>query len=187
MSFASVNFAIWIGFNQTPVPKSTWTKKKKNWREEDSDRSSSRLPTVGILNNLRAKFLLKTPLRGLQRHLLNYVVEITFLPDLASILAWSFAVSQSNSSLKKHRSRSIFSPFFCCFRNYNDYRVEPPPPNNKTLSLPPPPQENGSPPKVKPPIFPQTLRIPQTLLLHSEKQIWKKLERKYSWKRLVRV
>jgi len=58
-------------------------------------------------------------------------------------------VSQSNSSLKKHRSRSIFSPFFCCFRNYNDYRVEPPPTNNKTLSLPPLPEENGSPPKVK--------------------------------------
>ncbi|CAG04250.1 unnamed protein product, partial [Tetraodon nigroviridis] len=57
--------------------------------------------------------------------------------------------SQSNSSLKKHRSRSIFSPFFCCFRNYNEYRLEPPSPNNKTLSLPPPPppQENGSPPK----------------------------------------
>ncbi|XP_034024839.1 CTD (carboxy-terminal domain, RNA polymerase II, polypeptide A) small phosphatase-like a isoform X2 [Thalassophryne amazonica] len=56
-------------------------------------------------------------------------------------------VSQSNSSLKKHRNRSIFSPFFCCFRNYNDYHVEPPPTNNKTHSLPPPPEENGSPPK----------------------------------------
>ncbi|KAK1885470.1 hypothetical protein KUDE01_031664, partial [Dissostichus eleginoides] len=55
--------------------------------------------------------------------------------------------SQSNSSLKKHRSRSIFSPFFCCFRNYNDYHADPPPSNNKTLSLPPPPEENGSPPK----------------------------------------
>lgn len=64
-------------------------------------------------------------------------------------------VSQSNSSLKKHRSRSIFSPFFCCFRNYNDYHVEPPPANNKTLSLPPTPEENGSPPKVKL-IFPLT-------------------------------
>lgn len=64
-------------------------------------------------------------------------------------------VSQSNSSLKKHRSRSIFSPFFCCFRNYNDYHVEPPPANNKTLSLPPTPEENGSPPKVKL-IFPFT-------------------------------
>ncbi|KAM7369875.1 hypothetical protein PAMP_011165 [Pampus punctatissimus] len=56
-------------------------------------------------------------------------------------------ISQSNSSLKKHRSRSIFSPFFCCFRNYNDYHVDPPPTNNKTLSLPPSPEENGSPPK----------------------------------------
>ncbi|XP_012671742.2 CTD (carboxy-terminal domain, RNA polymerase II, polypeptide A) small phosphatase-like a isoform X1 [Clupea harengus] len=53
-------------------------------------------------------------------------------------------VSQSNSSLKKHRSRSIFSPFFCCFRNYN---VEPPAPNNKPCALPPPAEENGSPPK----------------------------------------
>ncbi|XP_062377166.1 CTD (carboxy-terminal domain, RNA polymerase II, polypeptide A) small phosphatase-like a isoform X2 [Sardina pilchardus] len=53
-------------------------------------------------------------------------------------------VSQSNSSLKKHRSRSIFSPFFCCFRNYN---VEAPAPNNKPCALPPPAEENGSPPK----------------------------------------
>lgn len=53
-------------------------------------------------------------------------------------------VSQSNSSLKKHRSRSIFSPFFCCFRNYN---VEPPAPSKKPCALPPPPEENGSPPK----------------------------------------
>ncbi|XP_036413794.1 CTD (carboxy-terminal domain, RNA polymerase II, polypeptide A) small phosphatase-like a isoform X3 [Colossoma macropomum] len=53
-------------------------------------------------------------------------------------------VSQSNSSLKKHRSRSIFSPFFCCFRNYN---VEPPAPNNKTCTLPPPAEENGGSPK----------------------------------------
>lgn len=69
-------------------------------------------------------------------------------------------VSQSNSSLKKHRSRSIFSPFFCCFRNYNDYHVEPPPANNKTLSLPPTPEENGSPPKVKL-IFPLTSYLAQ--------------------------
>lgn len=71
-----------------------------------------------------------------------------FLTSLA-VSHYLFPVSQSNSSLKKHRSRSIFSPFFCCFRNYNDYHVEPPPTNNKTLSLPPPPEENGSPPKVK--------------------------------------
>ncbi|KAK5616734.1 E3 SUMO-protein ligase SIZ2 [Crenichthys baileyi] len=50
--------------------------------------------------------------------------------------------SQSNSSLKKQRSRSIFSTFFCCFRNYN---VEPPATNSS--SLPPPVEENGSPPK----------------------------------------
>uniref|UniRef100_A0A8C1D3F9 CTD (carboxy-terminal domain, RNA polymerase II, polypeptide A) small phosphatase-like a n=2 Tax=Cyprinus carpio TaxID=7962 RepID=A0A8C1D3F9_CYPCA len=54
-------------------------------------------------------------------------------------------VSQSNSSLKKHRNRSIFSPFFCCFRDYN---AEPPATNNKTCSLPPPAEENSSPPKV---------------------------------------
>uniref|UniRef100_A0A7N6BHV5 Mitochondrial import inner membrane translocase subunit TIM50 n=1 Tax=Anabas testudineus TaxID=64144 RepID=A0A7N6BHV5_ANATE len=52
--------------------------------------------------------------------------------------------SQSNSSLKKQRSRSIFSTFFCCFRNYN---VEPPATNTNTSSLPPPVEENGSPPK----------------------------------------
>ncbi|XP_028449530.1 CTD (carboxy-terminal domain, RNA polymerase II, polypeptide A) small phosphatase-like b isoform X1 [Perca flavescens] len=50
--------------------------------------------------------------------------------------------SQSNSSLKKQRSRSIFSTLFCCFRNYN---VDPPATN--TSSLPPPVEENGSPPK----------------------------------------
>ncbi|XP_061777260.1 CTD (carboxy-terminal domain, RNA polymerase II, polypeptide A) small phosphatase-like a isoform X2 [Nerophis ophidion] len=53
----------------------------------------------------------------------------------------------STSSLKKHRSRSIFSPFFCCFRHYHDHHVEPPPANNKTHALPPPPEENGGPPK----------------------------------------
>uniref|UniRef100_A0A8C4I8Z5 Mitochondrial import inner membrane translocase subunit TIM50 n=1 Tax=Dicentrarchus labrax TaxID=13489 RepID=A0A8C4I8Z5_DICLA len=53
--------------------------------------------------------------------------------------------SQSNSSLKKQRSRGIFSTFFCCFRNYN---VEPPATTNtNTSSLPPPVEENGSPPK----------------------------------------
>uniref|UniRef100_A0A4W6CJF3 Mitochondrial import inner membrane translocase subunit TIM50 n=1 Tax=Lates calcarifer TaxID=8187 RepID=A0A4W6CJF3_LATCA len=52
--------------------------------------------------------------------------------------------SQSNNSLKKQRSRSIFSTFFCCFRNYN---VEPPATNTNTSSLPPPVEENGSPPK----------------------------------------
>uniref|UniRef100_A0AAY4ATP1 protein-serine/threonine phosphatase n=1 Tax=Denticeps clupeoides TaxID=299321 RepID=A0AAY4ATP1_9TELE len=57
---------------------------------------------------------------------------------------WQVGVSQTNSSLKKHRSRSIFSPFFCCFRNYN---VEPPVANNKACTLPPPAEENGNPPK----------------------------------------
>ncbi|XP_013864414.1 CTD small phosphatase-like protein isoform X2 [Austrofundulus limnaeus] len=50
--------------------------------------------------------------------------------------------SQSNSSLKKQRSRGIFSTFLCCFRNYN---VEPP--STNTSSPPPPVEENGSPPK----------------------------------------
>lgn len=72
-----------------------------------------------------------------------------FTEQITSLfLPLSLTVSQSNSSLKKHRSRSIFSPFFCCFRNYNEYHVEPPPTNNKTPSLPPLPEENGSPPKV---------------------------------------
>ncbi|KAI3355290.1 hypothetical protein L3Q82_018145, partial [Scortum barcoo] len=75
-------------------------------------------------------------------HLLAYAKQSNL-----AFLSLSLSVSQSNSSLKKHRSRSIFSPFFCCFRNYNEYHVEPPPANNKTLSLPPPPEENGSPPK----------------------------------------
>ncbi|KAG9347764.1 hypothetical protein JZ751_003779 [Albula glossodonta] len=56
-------------------------------------------------------------------------------------------VSQSNSSLKKQRSRGIFSTFFCCFQNYN---VEPPSTNNNTTSsLPPPVEENGTLPKVR--------------------------------------
>lgn len=51
--------------------------------------------------------------------------------------------SQSNISLKKQRSRGIFSTFLCCFRNYN---AEPPATN---ASPPPPPvEENGSPQKV---------------------------------------
>ncbi|KAL1006243.1 hypothetical protein UPYG_G00069670 [Umbra pygmaea] len=57
---------------------------------------------------------------------------------------------QSDSSLKKSRSRSIFSPFFCCFTNYH---VEPPSvhsPSSKTQALPTPSptEENGSPPKL---------------------------------------
>ncbi|CAL8294166.1 unnamed protein product [Lota lota] len=59
-------------------------------------------------------------------------------------------VSQSNSSLKKHPNRSIFSPFFCCFRNYDYHPESPPsPPNNKPLPLPPPPEESDGPPEVR--------------------------------------
>uniref|UniRef100_A0A673IYF4 Mitochondrial import inner membrane translocase subunit TIM50 n=1 Tax=Sinocyclocheilus rhinocerous TaxID=307959 RepID=A0A673IYF4_9TELE len=65
-------------------------------------------------------------------------------PKEEEILSCQEKVSQSNSSLKKHRNRSIFSPFFCCFR---DYDAEPPATNNKTCSLPPPAEENSSPPK----------------------------------------
>ncbi|XP_076868772.1 CTD (carboxy-terminal domain, RNA polymerase II, polypeptide A) small phosphatase-like a isoform X3 [Brachyhypopomus gauderio] len=53
-------------------------------------------------------------------------------------------VSQSNSSLKKHRNRSIFTHIFCCFRNYN---VEPPSPISKPCGLPAPAEENGPAPK----------------------------------------
>uniref|UniRef100_A0A8P4KD52 Mitochondrial import inner membrane translocase subunit TIM50 n=1 Tax=Dicentrarchus labrax TaxID=13489 RepID=A0A8P4KD52_DICLA len=76
----------------------------------------------------------------------SIITQVANPKEEESISSSQDKVSQSNSSLKKHRSRSIFSPFFCCFRNYNDYHVEPPPANNKTLSLPPP-EENGSPPK----------------------------------------
>lgn len=63
-----------------------------------------------------------------------------------SLLSSVLTASQTNGSLKKQRSRSIFSTFFCCFRNYN---VEPPTTNSNTAPLPPPPaEENGSPPKV---------------------------------------
>uniref|UniRef100_A0A671WLP0 Mitochondrial import inner membrane translocase subunit TIM50 n=1 Tax=Sparus aurata TaxID=8175 RepID=A0A671WLP0_SPAAU len=77
----------------------------------------------------------------------SIITQVANPKEEESISSSQDKVSQSNSSLKKHRSRSIFSPFFCCFRNYNDYHVETPPSNNKTLSLPPPPEENGSPPK----------------------------------------
>ncbi|XP_061660553.1 CTD (carboxy-terminal domain, RNA polymerase II, polypeptide A) small phosphatase-like a isoform X1 [Syngnathoides biaculeatus] len=79
----------------------------------------------------------------------SIITQVANPKEEESICASQDKVSQSNSSLKKHRSRSIFSPFFCCFRNYNDYHVEPPPANNKTHALPPPPppEENGAPPK----------------------------------------
>ncbi|XP_015279836.1 PREDICTED: CTD small phosphatase-like protein, partial [Gekko japonicus] len=47
--------------------------------------------------------------------------------------------SQCNLSLKKQRSRSIFSTLFCCFRDYN---VESPSPNSISV-LPPLVEENG--------------------------------------------
>lgn len=53
-------------------------------------------------------------------------------------------VSQCNISLKKQRSRSIFSTLFCCFRDYN---VEPPS-SNSTGTLPPLVEENGGLQKV---------------------------------------
>lgn len=54
-------------------------------------------------------------------------------------------VSQCNISLKKQRSRSIFSTLFCCFRDYN---VEPPS-TNSTSALPPLVEENGGLQKVR--------------------------------------
>ncbi|KAM4606591.1 CTD (carboxy-terminal domain, RNA polymerase II, polypeptide A) small phosphatase-like a isoform 1-T1 [Polymixia lowei] len=90
----------------------------------------------------------------------SIITQVANPKEEESISSGQDKVSQSNSSLKKHRSRSIFSPFFCCFRNYNDYHVEPPTPNNKALSLPPPPEENGSPPKILQPNSPSHLRNP---------------------------
>ncbi|XP_077592488.1 CTD (carboxy-terminal domain, RNA polymerase II, polypeptide A) small phosphatase-like a isoform X1 [Stigmatopora nigra] len=79
----------------------------------------------------------------------SIITQVANPKEEESICASQDKVSQSNSSLKKHRSRSIFSPFFCCFRNYNEYRVDPPAANNKTHALPapPPPEENGAPTK----------------------------------------
>ncbi|XP_057680045.1 CTD (carboxy-terminal domain, RNA polymerase II, polypeptide A) small phosphatase-like a isoform X3 [Corythoichthys intestinalis] len=79
----------------------------------------------------------------------SIITQVANPKEEESICASQDKVSQSNSSLKKHRSRSIFSPFFCCFRNYNEYHVDPPAANNKThaLPLPPPPEENGALPK----------------------------------------
>uniref|UniRef100_A0A8C6PL69 CTD (carboxy-terminal domain, RNA polymerase II, polypeptide A) small phosphatase-like a n=1 Tax=Nothobranchius furzeri TaxID=105023 RepID=A0A8C6PL69_NOTFU len=95
----------------------------------------------------------------------SIITQVANPKEEESISSGQDKVSQSNSSLKKHRSRSIFSPFFCCFCNYNNYHVEPPPANNKTLSLPTPPEENGSPPKVKL-IFPSRKKIDTS---HTEK------------------
>ncbi|TRY53854.1 hypothetical protein DNTS_002804 [Danionella cerebrum] len=55
-------------------------------------------------------------------------------------------VSLSNSSLKKKRTRSIFSSLFCCLRSYD---ADPPSiPNNNSSPLPAPVEENGAPPKT---------------------------------------
>ncbi|XP_030629553.1 CTD (carboxy-terminal domain, RNA polymerase II, polypeptide A) small phosphatase-like b isoform X1 [Chanos chanos] len=73
-------------------------------------------------------------------------------------------VSLSNCSLKKKRSRSIFSSLFCCFRSYH---VEPPATNNNTSTLPPPVEENGAPPKcdqvevILPPSPPTKYLLPE--------------------------
>lgn len=57
------------------------------------------------------------------------------------------SVSLSNSSLKKKRTRSIFSSLFCCLRSYD--ADTPATPNNNSSPLPPPVEENGGPPKVR--------------------------------------
>lgn len=75
MSFAAVNFAIWIGFNQTPVSKSIWTKFQIIFRQQFQT-SVFRLLMGGILDRLRPHFLQTSPLKGLRHLLLNYVVEI---------------------------------------------------------------------------------------------------------------
>ncbi|RXM34042.1 CTD small phosphatase-like protein [Acipenser ruthenus] len=66
-----------------------------------------------------------------------------------NIEGWLSIVSEeSNSCLKKQRSRSIFSTLLCCFRSYN---AEPPSCNNSSSSssssLPAPAEENGTLPK----------------------------------------
>ncbi|XP_077581087.1 CTD small phosphatase-like protein isoform X2 [Stigmatopora nigra] len=66
-------------------------------------------------------------------------------PKEEEIISFNQEKVSHSISAKKHRSRGIFSTFFCCFRNYN---VETPVNNSKTPNLPPlPPEENGSPPK----------------------------------------
>uniref|UniRef100_A0AAY3ZWX5 Mitochondrial import inner membrane translocase subunit TIM50 n=1 Tax=Denticeps clupeoides TaxID=299321 RepID=A0AAY3ZWX5_9TELE len=72
-------------------------------------------------------------------------------PKEEEILSSKEKVSLSSSSLKKQRSRSIFSSLFCCFRSYN---AEPPATTNNntttaatTNAVLPPVEENGAPPK----------------------------------------
>lgn len=72
-----------------------------------------------------------------------------FKPCSIYSLSILLSVSLSNSSLKKKRTRSIFSSLFCCLRSYD---AEPPAtPNNNSSPLPPPVEENGAPPKVRRP------------------------------------
>ncbi|XP_049727063.1 CTD small phosphatase-like protein isoform X4 [Elephas maximus indicus] len=59
--------------------------------------------------------------------------------DEARASGASEKASQCNVSLKKQRSRSILSSFFCCFRDYN---VEAPPASSPGV-LPPLVEENG--------------------------------------------
>ncbi|TRZ01849.1 hypothetical protein DNTS_007154 [Danionella cerebrum] len=100
-------------------------------------RAHDLLPTYTVMCQWRTRLYCLETMLG-QRSVLH-------LTDRCGV--YVFAVSQSNSSLKKHRNRSIFSPFFCCFRDYN---VEPPASNNsnnKTCSLSPSAEENSSPAK----------------------------------------
>lgn len=70
--------------------------------------------------------------------------------------------SQCNVSLKKQRSRSILSSFFCCFR---DYHVEAPASSNPSV-LPPLVEENGGLQKVSAGGEPCTQHIVRAPLSH---------------------
>lgn len=74
------------------------------------------------------------------RDLVSGIIEL----QLTTLCRFSFAASQCNVSLKKQRSRSILSSFFCCFRDYN---VEAPPGSSPGV-LPPLVEENGGLQKV---------------------------------------
>ncbi len=78
------------------------------------------------------------------------------------------SVSLSNSSLKKKRTRSIFSSLFCCLRSYD---AEPPAtPNNSSSPLSPPVEENGASPKVRRPniVFTQGVITVNQMRIDSE-------------------
>ncbi|KAM9093974.1 CTD small phosphatase-like protein isoform 1-T1 [Sarcophilus harrisii] len=70
-------------------------------------------------------------------HNKNAGPEVQCLPPLG-LRVWAPA-SQSSISLKKQRSRSIFSSLFCCFRNYNVDTTA----IHSTNVLPPMVEENG--------------------------------------------